>query len=277
MSDTWINGQQGTLVNSSNRGLTYGDGVFATMRIDDGGCIQFFDAHCSRLEQGSQRLKFFDGEDFWKITPSSILLIKQLAKENPNRGIKFLLTRGEGGRGYAPSQNAQYTEIITIFDLPDHYKGWQSQGVSLSISEVKLANQPLLAGIKHLNRLEQVLIKSVLLPDGFDDWLVLDPNNNVAESSMANIFAFIDGVWCTPVMSNCGVSGVMREQVLMALPEMNHPVSVTEISINSLMCAKYVFITNSLFGVVAIKKINQQLFDMWDGVNSLRNSLGVTL
>ncbi len=88
MSETWINGQQGTLVNISNRGLTYGDGVFATMRVGDTGSIQFFNTHCARLEQASHRLKFLFGSGFWKLSSSLILQLEQLAKSNPNRGIK---------------------------------------------------------------------------------------------------------------------------------------------------------------------------------------------
>ncbi|MBE8167486.1 MAG: aminodeoxychorismate lyase [Shewanella sp.] len=277
MSETWINGQQGTLVNTYNRGLTYGDGVFATMRVDDRGSIQFFNTHCVRLEQASHRLKFRNGSSFWTLSPSLKSQLIKLAKSNPNRGIKFLLTRGEGGRGYSPSSDPTYTEIITLFDLPVHYCYWQSHGIALAMSDVKLAKQPLLAGIKHLNRLEQVLIKSTVLPKGFDDWLALDQNEKVAESSMANIFALIDDVWCTPEMTNCGVSGVMREQMLKALPKMNYSVSITELSLTQLFNAKHVFITNSIFGIVGINQIEQQHFEAWDGVGHLQKILGVAL
>ena len=106
---------------------------------------------------------------------------------------------------------------------------------------------------------------------------MLDQNDMVAESSMANIFALIDNVWCTPEMSNSGVSGVMREQMFIALPRMNYSISITELPLSRLLNAKHVFITNSIFGVVGINKIEQQHFEMWDGVCHLQESLGVSL
>ncbi|ABZ76937.1 Aminodeoxychorismate lyase [Shewanella halifaxensis HAW-EB4] len=313
MPKVWVNGQPDMNVSPLDRGLAYGDGLFATMRVDQGE-ILFFTAHMERLTQGAYRLGFH-----WSVSAALKQQLITLAKAHPHSCIKLLLTRGVGGRGYSAPVNRpnlaaeltpgsmpelitdkqdnkttaassipnqarscaadalQVTEVVSVSEFPAHYKTWQQQGVGLSLSPVKLGKQPKLAGIKHCNRLEQVLIKSVDLPEGVHDWLVVDFEDNIIESSMANIFFVLDEKLVTPRMSYAGVAGMMREQMMHQLLQMGHKIEITDIHYSMLKQVKHAFITNSLFGLVDVMTIDDFTFTPATWTSSLREQLSLTL
>jgi len=271
MTEVWVNGKQDCLVDPLERGLAYGDGLFATMRFSDGEVL-FLRPHLLRLTQGAKRLGFD-----WCASDALIAQIKHLAMTHGDGCIKLLLGRGVGGRGYAAPANATITEILSIHAIPSHYSQWQSAGISLKSSDVKLAHQPLLAGIKHLNRLEQVLIKSKNLPSGFEDWLVMDQQCNVIESSMANLFLVDGNKVITPSISLAGVAGVMRELVIYALIERGFDLHINEVSYQQLSQFDHGFITNSLFGLVDINRIDDFTYERSPFTASIRDSLQLTL
>jgi len=271
MTEVWVNGKQDCQIDPLERGLAYGDGLFATMRFS-GGKILFLKAHMQRLEQGAKRLGFD-----WCGSDALIARINQIAMTRGEGCIKLLLGRGVGGRGYAAPADASITEIVSVHAIPTHYSQWQSGGISLKSSDVKLAHQPLLAGIKHLNRLEQVLIKSKSLPSGFEDWLVMDQQRNVIESSMANLFLVDGNKVITPSIALAGVAGVMREQVIYALIDLGFDLHINEVSYLQLSQFEHGFITNSLFGLVDINRIDDFTYERSSFTASIRDSLQLTL
>ncbi|WP_299806251.1 aminodeoxychorismate lyase [uncultured Shewanella sp.] len=300
MTQVWVDGQPDNHVNPLDRGVAYGDGIFATMRVHQGE-IQFLGSHLERLRQGAFRLGFG-----WHPSENLQLQLYSLAKANSNSCIKILLTRGVGGRGYGASvvrnnpaiipvsetvlrseamtaSNSQAaaplnaTEIVSVHNLPTHYQNWQQEGVCLALSEVRLGKQPKLAGIKHCNRLEQVLVKSVDLAEGAQDWLVLDSDDNVVESSMANIFFVFDKKIITPRQSFAGVAGMMREQVMHQLLQMGYRVEVTDFHYSMLNTAKHVFMTNSLFGLVDVLAIADMRYSRAPWTSKIREQLSLTL
>ncbi|UJF21008.1 aminodeoxychorismate lyase [Shewanella sp. OMA3-2] len=203
MTQVWVNQQHMANVSPFDRGLAYGDGLFATMRTYPSSAakagIMLLDLHLSRLEQGCKRLNLN-----WFASSQLRHHLIYLASTYPNACIKLLLTRGVGGRGYQAPEAAIVTEITSVHEIPAHYQSWQQEGVALATSPVTLARQPLLAGIKHLNRLEQVLIKSHSLPSEFDDWLVYDTQGYLIEASMANIFIVKNNQVFTPQLIKLG-------------------------------------------------------------------------
>ena len=277
MENIWINGQQGKRIEISDRGLNYGDGLFLTMRVSEAGKILFFKSHLSRIEQAVVRLNIKNEAGYWQLPNSQKLLLEQIAKKNPSRGIKLLISRGSGGRGYSALGCTDINTVITVFDLPINYSQQQKTGVKLTLSDIKLSKQPKLSGMKHLNRLEQVLIKSQLLADGFQDWLVMDTDRHIIESSMANLFFFNGDKWYTPVLSSSGVAGVMRERVICALLSLGFNVEVTDIEIEDLDKITHVLMTNSLMGAVNITQIDEHDFKPWNSTFMLNDLLGVTL
>lgn len=271
MTEVWVNGKQDCQIDPLERGLAYGDGLFATMRFS-GGEVLFLRAHLQRLTQGAKRLGFD-----WCASDPLIAQIKHLAMTHGDGCIKLLLGRGVGGRGYAAPTSGLITEVVSIHAIPSHYSQWQIAGISLMSSDVKLAHQPLLAGIKHLNRLEQVLIKSKQLASGFDDWLVMDQKHNVIESSMANLFLVDGNRVVTPSIALAGVAGVMREQVIYALIERGFDLHITDVSYQQLPQFEHGFITNSLFGLVDINRVDDLTFERSPFTDSIRDSLHLTL
>jgi len=220
MSQVWINGQANARLDGLDRGLAYGDGLFATMRVQHGK-ILFLSAHLARLRIGAARLGFD-----WLASDALLAQFKALVSEHQAACIKLVLSRGVGGRGYGAPEHPSVTEIVSLHPMPAHYAHWQQFGVSLKSSAVQLARQPRLAGVKHLNRLEQVLIKSAPLTQGFDDWLVFDAEGGVIGASMANIFLVKGKQVYTPSMAYSGISGVMREHVIFALTELGFDIEV---------------------------------------------------
>lgn len=269
MSKIWINGKQEHSLSPLDRGLAYGDGLFATMRIVDGE-IAFQAAHLGRLTQGAKRLGMI-----WHASASLIAQLKSLAAQEACGCIKLLLTRGCGGRGYAAPESSSVTEVVSIHPLPAHYRQWQQAGIAITRSPIKLSKQPRLAGIKHLNRLEQVLVKSETITDGFDDWLVLDDEERVIESSMANLFFVDDSKVITPSMSGSGVAGVMRELVIYALIEQGFQVEVRPVNIAHLSHFQHAFMTNSLIGIIDINRIDNIDYNHAHFTHTLRQSLNL--
>ena len=268
MHQIWVDNQKVQKVSPFDRGLAYGDGLFATMRVENRS-ILFLDTHLQRLIDGAYRLGFD-----WQLTQTLRDELNVLADKQVTGCIKLLLTRGEGGRGYQSPAKPSPMLIVSLHALPQTYQKWRKSGAKLASSDVPLASQPLLAGIKHLNRLEQVLIKSSGLLLGFDDWLVSNSQGNVIESSVGNLF-FISGTDVyTPKITESGVSGVMRQQVIEALLTKGFNVFCTDISQASIQQYKHVVMTNSLYGIIDITAIDNHSFDRFELTQPLLISLG---
>jgi len=138
-----------------------------------------------------------------------------------------------------------------------HYHSLRETGISLAISPIKLSLQPHLAGLKTLNRLEQVLIKNALQAEQSDDALVLDYNNNVIETSAANIFAIKNNKVISPRLDECGIKGVFLQFLCDKLA-----IEFKTISVDELTQADAVFVCNSLMKIVPVKSIGEHYFDI---------------
>ncbi|MCW3173991.1 aminodeoxychorismate lyase [Shewanella subflava] len=276
MTQVWINQQPSQTVSPFDRGLAYGDGLFATMRTYPKSAqqsgIMFLDLHLARLAQGCERLDIK-----WAASVTLLAHLSELAEQYPNSCIKLLLTRGVGGRGYQAPENAHVTEITSVHEIPIHYQTWQNQGVALATSSITLAQQPLLAGIKHLNRLEQVLIKSQPLPDGYNDWLVYDTQANVIEASMANIFVVKSRQVFTPAINQAGISGVMREAVIEVLLSIGIDVRIQRLSQRDIVDADSIMMSNSLFGIIDVIKVDKTSYQPWVHTIAVAQKLQTTL
>lgn len=272
MTQVWINGQQDATLDPMERAFAYGDGVFATMAVDSHGQLRFAECYWQRLQDGCARLGFA-----WQPSDSLLALVHDLAAKHPLHCLKLQLSRGVGGRGYAPPTSVQITEVVSVSPLPAHYRQWQAQGISLATSEVKLARQPLLAGFKHCNRLEQVLIKQHALPQGYDDWLVLDTAQNVVESSVANLVLLVEQQQqlkaLVPSHAYAGVAGVMRQQLLLALLADGISIEMRDITMADLLQAKHFLLCNSLFGTVDVCRVDNHPFARWQGTARLQQLL----
>lgn len=191
-------------IDPANRGLAYGDGLFETMRVHGGG-IPLLQRHLARLREGASRLAI--------VLPDAGFLAARIAEAaaGADAGVlKLLLTRGEGGRGYAPSADADPTWVLSLYPLPAS----PVAGLRLHWCEMRLAPQPALAGIKHCNRLEQVLARAEVDAAGCDEGLVRDIAGNAISATSANLLVQRGDRWLTPPVEACGVAGVLRGWLL---------------------------------------------------------------
>ena len=231
-----------TLISARDRSFNYGDGIFTTMQVR-GGSIQLWPLHLQRLQRSAAQLGF--GAIDWQ----SVQQQAQAAITAPEQVIKILISRGEGGRGYATAEVAAPGIYISVSAMPD-YRLAQQQGISLGMATLKLAVQPLLAGLKHNNRLEQVLLKQELATTAYDDLLVLDQQGFITEVSAANVFLHRDGAWHTPELRRAGVAGVMRQHILQQAD-----IALINWSITELASVDAIFICNALMGIVPVRSI----------------------
>lgn len=241
-----VNGHKQQHIAIADRGFQYGDGCFTTMAFRN-GCLEFFDAHINRLKLASKTL--FINFDKWSELQVCIV---DLLKDAGNCVVKVIITRGEGGRGYSPEGAVNPNFIITLHQIPEHYPSWQTKGITLTISPITLACQPLLAGIKHLNRLEQVLVKQALAQTIYDDAIVCDTNKKVIETSVGNLFWYKDNVWHSADLSCSGVAGVMRDRVLKIMKEKGLECHVVKQDVSVLLSAQELFVCNSLMMLVPV-------------------------
>lgn len=248
-----VNGENNNQVSLSDRSVQFGDGCFTTLVVTD-GIPEFWSAHKQRLKQGCDRL----GIQFtaWQSLEMSV---HQLAQQHTSAVIKIIISRGVGGRGYGTDNTVEPSYFVSQHGFPSHYDKWQEQGISVSLSPIYLAKQPLLAGIKHLNRLEQVLIKQQLQATTFDDLIVCDSDQNIVESSAANLFWRIGQEWCTPDLSYSGVDGVMRNLVMRYFEQQSISVKLVRIGLEAILNAEQVFICNSVMKVISVKNFQTTL------------------
>ncbi len=233
----------------ADRSFNYGDGVFTTMQVR-AGQLQLWPLHLKRLQRSAQQLDFAAVD--WVLLQQQVFA----AVTDTEQVIKLLLSRGEGGRGYSPAGIATPHWYISTAVLPD-YNIQRLQGITLACAELKLAIQPLLAGLKHNNRLEQVLLKQEQARRGYDDLLVLDQQGFVTEAIAANVFFYRRGRWYTPELTRAGVAGVMREHLLS-----QSDVELVNWQQHELQQLEAMFVCNALMGIVPVRQLNLRQLDI---------------
>lgn len=248
-----IDGQPAAMLSCNDRGLAYGQGLFETVQVRAGRRL-FWSAHLARLLQGCRCLAIpSDGL-------SAALDADWAALDCCGDGVlKITVTRGTGGRGYAVTTAIKPTRIVQFSaGLP----AAEAEGVVLRWCTTALAQQPLLAGIKHLNRLEQVLARAEWQDPAIREGLVCDTSGWVIEGTMSNLFFVSGGRLCTPELSLCGVSGIIRNWVLQAAPGAGITVEVGRYRPAQVEQAEELFICNSLLDIVPVCQLDKQRFNI---------------
>lgn len=243
-----VNGVQQNHVNIENRGLAYGDGLFTTAKIVN-GYIQYLPAHIERLISGCVKLGIKP--------PLQVALTEQLsdiAKQYSLAVLKVIIIASSGGRGYARTPDNTHDLIITVHDYPNHYEQLAKKGINLGLSHQQLGVNPMLAGLKHLNRLEQVLLRKELSTRAEDDLLVTNINDEVIEATSANLFLYLKGQLHTPDVSKSGVNGIMRQAILRRYPD----TIIRPIALSDIIHAQAMLICNCVMGVVPVAVFNGQ-------------------
>ncbi|RPH23593.1 aminodeoxychorismate lyase [Buttiauxella warmboldiae] len=241
-----INGEWTDNLPANDRAVQFGDGCFTTARISDGE-VKFLDQHLLRLQQACEKLLIPFIE--WSLLKSEML---QLAATEKQAVLKVIITRGSGGRGYSAANCQQPTRLLTVSGYPSFYTQWREQGISLALSPIQLGINPHLAGIKHLNRLEQVLIRTHLEQTPAQEALVLDSDGWLTECCAANLFWRKGSRVLTPYIDKSGVNGTMRQHIIACLAGTAWQVTEVRESVAALAEADEVLICNALMPIVPV-------------------------
>lgn len=232
-----------------DRGLEFGDGLFETIKVVDGR-LRLLDRHLARLREGCLRLAI--------TPPDEALLRRELtqAAEVPGTGVvKLIYTRGLGGSGYRATPESAPQRYITAQPARERPSQYATAGVATPVLSTRLAEQPLLAGLKHLNRLEQVLARAEL-SDQAPEGLMLDMTGRVIAGTMSNLFLIIDGEIVTPALVRCGIAGVTRAALLDVWHDVGVAVRIRDVERGELARVEEAFLTNALIGVWPINRLD---------------------
>ncbi|KAF0280294.1 aminodeoxychorismate lyase [Spiribacter aquaticus] len=243
-----VNGEPGTVAGIDDRGLRYGDGVFETLAIV-GHQPQLWTRHLDRLETGCRRLGLpVPSRGRWQADLAALAL--------PRFGtLRLTVTRGEGGRGYAPPTAPQTTTITQCGAVPERPDDWWQTGVAVRFCETRLAVQPALAGIKHLNRLEQVLARGEWSDPGTAEGVMEAMDGRIIEATSSNLIIDQGDHLCAPATDDCGVDGVMQGWLLDRAAASGASVKRTAVRRADLWQARGVMLVNSLVGLWPVRTL----------------------
>lgn len=253
-------GQSQVAVDPSDRALAYGDGLFETLLVHAGEPV-WWPEHWRRLERGAAVLGIAlpDQETLRQASA-------QLLQKAPQRCVlKIVVSRGSGGRGYGLPEAAEPTTIISWHRVPETVGP-----VQLRWCEMRWAVQPRLAGIKHLNRLEQVLARAEWTDPEIFDGLVLDTEGRVVSATSANVFALVQGRWCTPPVHRCGIAGLMRAWIL------GNAAGAVEADLRApdIESAEALFLCNAVRGILPVRRLGGREWPAHPALTELRQALG---
>ena len=251
MLECLVNGEISSLVNTTNRGLNYGDGLFETLSVH-AGQPRWWQAHMDRLGAGCERLGLV-------MPPQAVLLreVQTVSAGLPDAVVKIVLTRGGQGRGYAPPAEQTCDRIVSAHQYPDDIIERAGSGSNARICNLRLAIQPELGGLKHLNRLEQVLASAEPFEADVNEGILLDREENVISAISSNIFLVLEDRLLTPRLDRCGVRGVVRGQILRVFKARCEQ---RRIQADMLREADEVFICNAVRGIVPLRSIDDRQF-----------------
>lgn len=251
MLECLVDGEISMFVTSTNRGLNYADGLFETLAVHNGRPRRW-QAHMDRLGAGCERLGL-------TMPPQAILLreVQTVSAGLADAVVKIVLTRDGMGRGYMPPRSQDCTRIISAHIFPDGVAEASREGVEARVCDLRLAIQPALGGMKHLNRLEQVLASTEIREAGIAEGILLDHEDHVVSAVSANIFLVKDDRLLTPRLDLCGVRGVVRAQIL---ARFSSRCEQRRIMMDLLQEAEEVFVCNSIRGIVPVTRIDDQAY-----------------
>lgn len=242
-----------------DRGLAYGDGVFETLLVHNGQPV-WWREHWDRLVRGAHVLGL--------PVPDQMLIRREAESmlfDAPRAVLKIILTRGSGGRGYGAPPHPVPTVVLSSHQAPPQTR----EPITLRWCQTALAIQPLLARIKHLNRLEQVLARAEWSDPQIDDGIMCDTEDRVIGATSANIFALIGGRWLTPGVARCGIAGTAREWVLANVAA----AAEADLSAAEVSRADALFLCNAVRGILPVGRLGLREWPKHAAIERVRRQL----
>lgn len=264
-SITLVNGRPSVMVDALDRGLAYGDGLFETIALVQGQ-VQLWQAHKQRLIAGLISLGIVLDKAYAEVLLDTIAVELKAAYvlfDRPEGVIKITVTRGSGGRGYAAPASPILTRIISIMPWPKGRELLSSKGVSVGLCQHRWSHNTALAGIKHLNRLDQVLARSEWFDESTHEGIMLNQDGGVVSGAMSNIFIEVDGMLITPKLDQCGIKGTMAQHISAMAQNFGINVLQQPVSLHELMKADAVLMTNSINGIWPVVALSADVCTQW--------------
>jgi len=267
--NTLVNGVSASSISINDRGFNYGDGVFETIAYTKSEPV-FWQQHLQRLSQGCELLGITCPKE--DILVKDIDLLTESLNGHEDCVIKIVVTRGDSERGYRVPDNPVSRIVLTLSSYPSYPASYWENGVDITTCKTTLSSQERLAGIKHLNRLEQVLARQEW-DNEYQEGLMLNISGHVVEAVMSNVFVIENSQIITPRIDCEGVKGVMRDVVL-KLCESNGIMTMEDnLTLERVLFADEVFLTNSLIGVWPVKSINKTIMPVGSVTRKIRQDL----
>lgn len=263
---TLVNGQETDQVSVADRGFQYGDGLFETLAVVHGTPL-LWTGHIQRLHEGCKRLRLD--------MPDAIQLQEEVARAAgaaERAVVKITLTHGPAGRGYARVPWGPPTRVVSARHWPKHPLHYARDGVAVRWCRTTVPHGGALAGIKHLNRLPQIMARAEWETDCAEG-IMCDDAGFVIEGTMSNVFAVFGNTLVTPDLSQSGVAGVMRAQVLHAAPSCGLTCRVDRLSPAVLESADELFLTNSLIGVWPVRTLATRSYTIGQATYTIQKTL----
>ena len=248
LTRTLVDGVAQTQVRADDRGLLYGDGLFEAVLFLRGRA-PLWPRHMTRLLEGCARLGL-------SMPDANVLAheASMVCAGMDRAVVRMTITRGSGPRGYARPASAGLLRIVAANPAPEIPPDWYDRGVRVRCCDLRLSAQPRLAGIKHLNRLENVLARVEWSDASIAEGILRDADGCVISATAANVFVVLGGRLVTPKLDRCGVAGVARAQVLAWCDA----IDVRDLEMDELMRADEIFLTNAVRGIVPVKALDDR-------------------
>lgn len=262
-----INGVKAELLPATDRGLAYGDGLYRTLEVV-AGQPRLWRWQWQRLAADCAALRL--------PCPDEALLLAEIATVCaglPRAVAKVVLTRGSGQRGYAIPAQVQPTRIVSAAVWAGYPPERAQHGIVVRWCDTQLGLQPRLAGVKHLNRLENVLARSEWDDPAIAEGLMLDSDGTVVEGTMSNLFWVRDGQLYTPKLDRCGVSGAQRACIIDTARQLGIDVTEQRLQPAELLAADEAFVCNSLAGIWPLRQLDGNTWQAWPLTARLQQAL----
>ncbi|WP_237134117.1 aminodeoxychorismate lyase [Pseudohongiella sp. O18] len=249
---TQVDGMMTDQLPTSDRGLMYGDGLFETMRLQ-AGQYSHLEQHLQRLLAGCRQLSI-------TVSPETIesqlqrFLSELQHQALDNAVIKLIITRGSGGRGYQPPVDAKPRIILQSHPLPARLSHYQQHGITCITARQTVASPAVLPGVKHLNRLEQVLASIELQQasqrhEDTQEALMVDTAGRLLEGTRSNVFLANEDSLFTPSIAEAGIAGIMRQLVLTLAEQRGWSLVVGQLPVTQIQGFQEMFVCNSIIGI----------------------------
>lgn len=267
----WVNGRPDAALSPLERGLHYGDGLFETIACL-GGRPRFLNLHLERLARGCTRLgiELPDREELRRE-------ILAAAAEAPSAIVKVLLTRGPAvARGYATTGSEQPTRLTLRYRREEEPRNAQD-GVRVRTAALRLGENPALAGLKHLNRLEQVLARREWSDGAIAEALMFSSSGRLISGVMSNVFLVEGARLRTPLLDRCGVAGVMRQVVLREAARAGIAAEEAPLDAGDLARARELFLTSAVIGLRPVRVLDGRACEIGAVTRELQQRLAPLL